>query len=188
MHRSAPAAIAALLLASALRPQDDDHQPPKWSREELARHLAASDLADVAWAGWFVSRDKLRALVPDVRRALARFQGTDGLEGELARLELLDCLVQMHVRLPGEELLPHAIGYLRVPALVIAAFSPCQNLSYFAARMEQEDLAESEWIACGNMLATHAATGFAADCLRGLEWPLTVVVRDGIKPPSRAVG
>jgi hypothetical protein len=54
--------------------------------------------------------------------------------------------------------------------------------------MEQEDLAELEWIACGNMLATRAASGFAADCLRELEWPLRVVVRDGATPPSRAVG
>src|SRR5689334_3695800 len=171
------AAMAAVVAVTACPGQKPVSHPPDWRSEELAAHLAAPALREVAWAAWFVRRDQVRALVPAVRAALARLAGDDTLESQLARLQLLDALIQLEVRLPGEELLPHAFGPLCVPALLLAAKCPRQNFTYFQERMATMDRGgDLEWQVCGNLLAAQAAPGFAAACLRELLLPLRVVV------------
>jgi hypothetical protein len=157
---------------------------------DLAGHLAGAAPDEVAWAAWFVRRDRLRALVPGVRAALARFAGDDSLESQLARLQLLDALIQLDVRVPGEELLPHARGWLCVPALILAAKCLRQNFTYFQARMAAGDVRGDEWQVCGNLLAAQSAPGFAATCLGALELSLQVTVRDAKAPrvDARSVG
>jgi len=187
-----PAALSlAVVFVAGIGPCQDPepHTPPPWTVDQVAEHFASADTAEVAWAAWFVRRDRLRALVPAVRRALARLGGNDGLESQLARLQLLDALIEVDVRVPGEELLPHAISYLQVPALVLAAKCPQQNFTYFQARMQDKDsFAEFEWQVCGNLLAAQTAPGFATFCLQQLVLPLAVTVRDDKAPPTRQTG
>jgi hypothetical protein len=69
--------------------------------------------------------------------------------------------------------------WLRVPALVLAARSPQQNLDYFAARMAAlDDKTDLEWRVCGNLRAAWRAPGFAALCLRYLELTIRVAIHD----------
>jgi hypothetical protein len=176
--------------AAFARAQDDEaSEAPHWPADSLPSHLAADDPREVAWAGWLVQRDRVRAAVPAVRRALARLGDRHETEGGLARLHLLDALIQLDVRLPGEELLPHAAcGMLRVPALILAARSPEVNAAYFAARMESLDKSpDLEWRVCGNLLAAQHDPRFVARCLRQLEFAIEITVRDG-KKPQRGVG
>ena len=143
---------------------------------------------EVAWAAYLVRRDRVRVAVPAVRLALARLAGCDELIEKVARLHLLDTLIQLDVRVPGEELLPHATGLLRVPALILAAKSPEANSAYFATRFAA--LAESpdlEWQVCGNILASLREPGFTASCLRIFQFSLRIEVTDG-RPPHFSVG
>jgi hypothetical protein len=175
-----------LLCAAFARAQDDEpNAAPHWSADSLPSHLAADDAREVAWAGFFVQRDHVRAAIPAVHRALARLSTDYSVESQLARLELLDALIQFDVRLPGEELLPHAAyDTLRVPALILAGMSPQGNATYFEARMaaldEHPDL---EWRACGDLLAAQHDPNFVARCVRQLEFVISITVVDGRDPP-----
>ena len=145
--------------------------------------------AEVAWAGDQVSEHRLHDAVPAVRTTLARFAGDDSPEGQYARLSLLDALLELDVRLPGEELLPHAVGCLRAPALVLAARSVEANAAYFAARMAATGAApDLEWAVCGNLLAAQRAPGFAARCLREVGFVVEVVVTDELRPGGHLIG
>ncbi|MEO6597215.1 MAG: hypothetical protein ABIP94_20925 [Planctomycetota bacterium] len=123
--------------------------------------------------------------MPAVRQALAPWKGEDAFEGQLARLHLIDALIQLDGRLPGEELLPHAVGALRVPALILAAKCPAPNEAYCTARWcalaGAEDL---EWRVCGNVLASLRDPRFVARCLRDIEFSVRVTVRDGMAPAA----
>jgi len=154
-----------------------DEAPRRWRPDELAAHLATRDPQEVAWAAWRAGEDGRRDLLRPLRAALARFAGHDDDEGQLARLFVLDALLRIDARLPGEELLPHAVGMLRVPALLLAAKSPLVNTVYFRARFDA-DGGDVEWQACGNLLAAQNAPGFAATCLQRCVLPLSVEVFD----------
>jgi hypothetical protein len=183
-------APALLLVAPVARAQDaDEDATPHWLARELPTHLAADDPREVAWAGYLVRRDRVRAAIPAVRQALAHLSTDSTIESEIARLELLDTLIQLDVRLPGEELLPHAAsGMLRVPALILAARSPEVNAAYFAARMQSLDKSpDLEWRVCGNLLAAQRDPRFVARCVRQLEFAIDITVRDG-RRPVRGVG
>jgi hypothetical protein len=179
-----------LLCAAFLRAQDDADADaaPRWPAGSLPEHLAADDAREVAWAGWLVQRDKVRAAIPALRRALARLAGQDKREPELARLQLIDALIQLDVRVPGEELLAHASsGILRVPALILAAKSPEANAAYFAARMAAIEWPDLEWRVCGNLLAAQRDPRFVAQCVRQFEFAIDITVRDG-RRANPAVG
>ena len=189
---SAPRLFAPAIVfcaAFALAQDDDPDAAPHWPAESLPAHLAADDAREVAWAGWLVQRDKVRTAIPAVRRALARFAGQDKIEPELARLQLIDALIQLDVRVPGEELLPHASSsVLGVPALILAAQSPEANAAYFAARMESLDKSPNlEWRVCGNLLAAQRDPRFVAQCVRQLEFAIDITIRDG-RPAKPGVG
>jgi hypothetical protein len=173
---------AALAIGTALaRAQDgDDAEVPRWPAAHLPRHLAAGAPRAVAWAAFLVQRDRVRPAIPAVRAALARLADDQSIESEFARLQLLDALVQLDVRLPGEELLPHAASdLLRVPALILAARSPEANASYFAARMEALGrVTDLEWRVCGNLLAAQHDPHFVAQCVRQFQFTIYVTVRD----------
>jgi len=174
--------VPTLLFCAALARAQDDAEPdatPRWPSSELPAHLAVDEPREVAWAGFLVQRDKVRAAIPAVRRALARLAGQDKIGPELARLQLLDALIQLDVRVPGEELLPHASGMLRVPALILAAKSPEANASYFATRMAEIKGPDLEWRVCGNLLAAQRDPRFVAQCMRQFEFAIDITVRDG---------
>jgi hypothetical protein len=181
-------ASALLLGAAVARAQDaDEDAAPHWLARELPAHLAADDPREVAWAGFFVQRDHVRAAIPAVRQALARLSPDSTMESQLARLELLDALIQLDVRLPGEELLAHAAsGMLRVPALILAARSPEANAAYFAARMQSlDENPDLEWRVCGNLLAAQRDPRFVARCLGQLAFTIEITVRnEGVGPPA----
>jgi hypothetical protein len=177
-------ALLVSLLPIALAAQAPE--APTWPAADLPRHLASEDLTEIAWASYLVQRDRVRAAVPAVRRALARLAGRDEVEGVLARLHLLDTLIQLDVRVPGEEVLPHAIEGLRVPALILAAKSPQVNSRYFAARFAANAAApDLEWQVCGNILASLREPGFTLSCLESMHFSLDIMVIDGKR---RAVG
>src|SRR5262245_59435744 len=169
---AAPALALLLGLAAA---QEDPTQ--RWRPAELAVHLRAEEPTEVAWAAWRAGEDGRRELLRPLRAVLARYAGQDDSEGQLVRLFVFDALLRLDARVPGEELLPHATGALRAPALLLAAKAPLANPAYFRARFDQgsEDL---EWQACGNLLAAQNAPGFAAACLARCELELRVDVRD----------
>src|SRR5436190_16528288 len=124
--------MLALVLSMPVAPAPQQPDAPRWTASELPERLASEDLTEVAWAAYLVRRDRVRVAVPAVRLALARLAGCDELIEKVARLHLLDTLIQLDVRVPGEELLPHATGLLRVPALILAAKAPEANSAYFA--------------------------------------------------------
>jgi hypothetical protein len=173
-----------LLGAAFARGQDGADAAPHWPVRDLPSHLAADDPGKVAWAAYLVLRDRVRAAIPAVRQALARLSTDATIESEIARLELLDTLIQLDVRLPGEELLPHAArGMLRVPALILAAKSPEANSAYFATRMAALDKTpDLEWRVCGNLLAAQRDPRFIARCVRQLEFAIDITVRDDKQP------
>ena len=168
-------ALALPLLCGQASAQDDPTQ--RWRPAELAVHLRAEEPTEVAWAAWRAGEDGRRDLVRPLRAALARLAGQDDCEGQLVRLYVLDALLRLDARVPGEELLPHATGALRAPALLLAARTPLANTAYFRARFDDEGH-DLEWQACGNLLAAQNAPGFAAGCLARCELELSVDVRD----------
>jgi len=171
-----PCLHAALaLLCGPVRAQDDPTR--HWRPAELAIHLRAEEPTEVAWAAWRAGEDGRRDLVRPLRAALARLAGQDDCEGQLVRLYVLDAMLRLDARVPGEELLPHAVGMLRAPALLLAANTPLANTAYFRARFDDEGQ-DLEWQACGNLLAAQNAPGFAAACLAHCELELSVDVRD----------
>ncbi|MCA8957732.1 MAG: hypothetical protein KDC87_16775 [Planctomycetes bacterium] len=157
--------------------------------DDLPRRLASANPVAVAWASYRVRRDRVRSAIPAVRAALARLVRRTDLDGRLARLHLIDTLIQLDVRVPGEELLPHAIDDLRVPALILAAKAKEANIHYFATRFaalaKQHDL---EWLVCGNLLANLRERDFAKSCLEHLVLDLRFDVVDDRAPRSRGVG
>ena len=183
MARSRSLLGAALAIGTALaQTQDgDDAKVPRWPAAQLQGHLTAGSPREVAWAGFLVQRDRVRPAIPAVRAALARLAGDQSIESEFARLQLLDALLQLDVRLPGEQLLPHAESdLLRVPALILAARSPEANAGYFMARMEALGrVTDLEWRVCGNLLAAQHDPRFVAQCVRQVEFAIVVTVSDG---------
>ena len=177
-------APALLFGATVLRAQDGEDAAPQWPAETLPTHLAAEDMREVAWAGHLVREGRVHAAVPAVRQALARLATDATLQSGLARLHLLDALIRLDVRLPGEELLPHAAtSMLRVPLLILAAQSPEANAAYFAARMASLDnYPDLEWRVCGNLLAAQRDPRFIARCVRQLEFAIDITVRDDKQP------
>lgn len=163
---------------------------PTWRADELPRRLAAADLDEVVWAAHLVTRDRVRGAVPAVRQALARLVGRSGFDGELARLHLLDALIQLEVKVPGEELLPHtSAACLRVPALLLAAKGGAANSRYFATRFaELASAPDLEWQACGDQLAALREPHFVAGCLWQVEFALCVEVVGGGPAPSAGFG
>lgn len=167
-------------LVAAARAQDAAPTPPNWPPHEVLRRLAEPAPRDIAWGGFLVRRERLREAVPALRRALARLQGHDDEEGQLARLQLLDALIGLDVRLPGEELLPHAIGTLRVPALVLAGKCPEANSTYFRTRLGALDGSpDLEWRVCGNLLAAQRDPRFVGDCLDRIVFTVAITLQDG---------
>jgi hypothetical protein len=180
-------APALLFGAAVARAQDGDGGETDWPAATLPVHLASDEPRELAWAAFFVRHKGVRAAIPGVRQALARLSCDNTIESLLARLQLLDALIQLDVRLPGEELLPHAAhGMLRVPALILAARSPEVNAAYFAARMESLDNSpDLEWRVCGNLLAEQRDPRFVRDCLAQLAFAIDITVRnEGVRPPA----
>jgi hypothetical protein len=183
-----PVREALFTLAASMSLLAQEPEVPRWPANELPRHLASEDPAEVAWASYLVQQGQVRAAVPAVRRALARLASRNELDWRLARLHLLDTLIGLGVRVPGEEVLPHAIDELRVPALILAAQSPEVNSRYFAARFAATANApDLEWQVCGNMLASLREPGFTLSCVQSLCFSLHIKVTDK-KRPSIGVG
>lgn len=180
-------AMVALVLAAVLGAQDT--APEHWPAAAVSSHLAGHDAAEVAWAGWHLARAPQRASLPALRRALAQWRGEDSADGQLARLQLLDALYQLDARLPGEELLPHAVGLLRGPLLALAAKAPLQNTAYFQARFAAaSETPDGEWWCCGTLLAAQCAPGFAAEALRRVQPLRRYTLRDSNAPTGFSCG
>lgn len=147
----------------------------------VLERLRSEDLAQVACAAREVAEGRLKAAVPAVRARLAGMVGCDEEPELLTRLCLLDALVRCRVVLPGEELLPHAVRYLRTPCLILAAMAPRVNTYYFEQRFFGAEQFDAEWRICGNMLAAQAVPRFTARCLADYCRRLVIRVRDGGK-------
>jgi hypothetical protein len=183
---SLPFALVLTLAAVASAQDAAERQPPKWDREATLAYLGSTEKEEVAWAAWLARRDKMRAAIPKLRGALARLASDDELEGQLARLQILDALIEFKVDMPGEELLPHAVGLLRVPTLVLAARNPRLNTDYFHARFNAcFDKHDRESMACGDVLAHQVAPHFAARCLQELSFSIGLHVTDGKRGGGR---
>ena len=179
------------LLATGRAQDENQPVPPArhWSAAEQLRRLGEPSPRDIAWAAYLVRRAGAARTVPALRGALARLQGHDDDEGLQARLQLLDALLAADARLPGEELLPHATGMLRVPALLLAAKSPEVNSAYFQVRMAAlADEPDLEWRACGNLLAAQRDPRFLADCVRHFAFVVELTVVDERRRPNRGSG
>lgn len=171
--------VAAIAFVGSLLAQTPPpHGAPAWSAEQALAQLAGDEPASVAWAAHLLGEAKLREAIPSLRAALPRAAAMEN--GHFVRLHVLDALVQLDAELATGELLPHAVGELRVPALLLAAKDPATHRDYFAARMEALAGAEDlEWRVCGNLLAARPQPGFAAHCLRHLAFTMRVRVETG---------
>src|SRR5262249_28605084 len=81
--------VPTFLLCAAVARAQDDAEPdatPRWPAGDLPAHLAADEPREVAWAGFLVQRDKVRAAIPAVRRALRRPPGRGKRGAGAARL------------------------------------------------------------------------------------------------------
>src|SRR5262245_14879708 len=97
-----PFVCSCCALLGALAPAQDGRAGGQSS------DLESAEPAKVAWAAHRAGEAGDVALVPPLRKALWQWaQAPDG-EGELVRLHLLDALVRLNAKVPGNELAPMA--------------------------------------------------------------------------------
>ena len=193
MHRAATAFVLAWLAqagpaATIALAQVADVPPAEWSLAQVCARLDGNDPAEAAWAAHVAGEKKMTGAIASLKAALPRLVSptADSLR---ARWHVLDALLLLDAELTADELLPHATGALRVPALLLAAKRPAANRKYFEARMAALDGHEDlEWRVCGNQLAALHEPTLAKRCLQRLQFELQLTVIDERSKPMHGDG
>lgn len=190
MHRSAAASAVVCLaqagLATIALAQVPDVPPAEWSLAQVCARLDGNDPVAAAWAAHVAGAAKMTGAVASLRAALPRLVPPTA-DSERARWHVLDALLLLDAELTADELLPHATGSLRVPALLLAAKRPVANRKYLEARMAALDGHEDlEWRVCGNQLAALHEPTLAMRCVQRLQFELQLTVIDDLTRPVSA--
>lgn len=164
-------AISLLLLGPLLAQQQTPAQRLAAQRAQLVTdataQLQSQDIAQVAWGAYAVAQFRLQECAPAVRKALGHLPWRDATSDRCATLALLDALIQTDAVVPAEELAPH-MGE-QAPTIVLMAREPEKNreplLRAFTSGIGSCG-ASSEWLACGNLLATMRDPEFVQAVLR----------------------
>ena len=179
--------LSVIVLAAALMPLRAQEDAPPVVRgveatllPEIESRLRSADTGTVAWGAHLAARYHVAAAVPELRAKLATFAVTPDQELKFAVLALLEALVQTNAVVPLAELRPFLRGLSRTPALVLLARDLDTNRDYFITEFRRlaGDGAWTEWLACGNLLASVKDAAFALDVLRSVDVTLHVLVRD----------
>jgi hypothetical protein len=147
---------------------------PKW--------LARGSPQQRAWAAYWVARDRLDQLTPNLLDALESYQASgeagssDWNDDDAALLEVLDTLIQLNADVD-----PDTAGALYVkfpvPALVLLAHSHEDARGALLGIFESTQWwGMEDWLAVADLLAVNPPAGFAARLLKEISVHATVQV------------
>jgi hypothetical protein len=155
-------------------------------RAESRADLACREAAKVAWAAHRAGEAHDVTQVSALKKALKSWTDVAGTEAELVRLQLLDALLRLDAKLPGNELVPLAMEpRTLIPALVLLAQQPrlneCALFDLFrsgpsAFSPGPFDEKYLRTLVIGDLLASQKTPGFAALVWRQLDLRLQVRV------------
>ncbi|MFZ0818487.1 MAG: hypothetical protein WAM91_00340 [Candidatus Acidiferrales bacterium] len=198
-------AIAALLGASAVAGQSALSQiepsavlknMQQQSAQLAASWLHASDPRLQAWGAYFVLRDRLKDLSPDLIALLSAHQvvekdyNSPDNDQHDAIVAVLDALIQLDLKVPVSEA---ARLYPEFPAetlLLLSKFNSADDSTEPEVTeallhiFESEPSSSNGWLAAGDLLASRRAPGFAALVLKGMVIHLDV----GVWTPNQIGG
>lgn len=173
-----------LLFVAGVAAQDKRVPKPA----DLAADLASDTAVTVAWAASRAASEPSKELITPLRKALHTWSDRQGDEADVARLHLLDALLQSGAKVPASDLLPRLNGERSgTVAFAMLLLEPRLHeqeiLELFRAGPEiAEHVILDEYglrkVALGNVLATQRTPGFASHVWRQLDLDLHVVASD----------
>jgi hypothetical protein len=175
-----------VLLVCALPAQVRGPSPPLRNADDLRAALAGDDPMRAAWAAYFARVRSERALVPQLREQLKRWDGADAQSREV-RLHALDALLALDAKVPGSYVLPLIDDPLcGVPAFLLLAKEPRHHekelFDLFVRELratDREQALSGRAAAIGGLLAELRTPGFAAAVAARADVGARVAVADG---------
>jgi hypothetical protein len=137
--------------------------------------MQSHDPRQQAWGAWYAGRDRIRELVPELRKVLAQRLYDHSTTGAAALDIALDGLIEMK-QPPPAGMISMVFERRPVQALILAS-SADDDIDGFLFHVLRETTHDS-WFAAANLLLRRRAPGLASELLKGLRLDVKAVLVD----------